>query len=99
MTMTTVKVHDFFFDTESVHFDPALEFDCVEHDDSCEIYGNDLYGSVYVHACDKEKAVIELHEDVMPFLWRQYAIEDDMFLSLNAKKLKNDLLSKVKFFG
>ena len=60
------------------------------------MYGEDLYASVFVHAPDITTAIDELRTDVLPFLWRQYALEDDARLSHGARELKADLRRRAR---
>ena len=93
-----VPVNRFSFNGESVRLNPPLEFSVVlnHRDGTWELHGNNLYASVFVSASDIAGAIDELRTDVLPFLWRQYALEDDARLSPDAKQLKADLRRRVR---
>ena len=87
-------VIDWFpFDGGIVRLAPPLTFPIAQtpQDDAWEVYGEGLYASVFVNAPSLTIAIDELRGDVLPFLWRQYALEDDSHLSQGARELKSDI--------
>ncbi len=88
-----IPFDEFPFNGEVVRLDPPLEFSVVRNDreGAWEVFGEGLYASVFVYATDVRSAIDELKTDVLPFLWRQYALKDDTRLSRRARELKADL--------
>ena len=98
IAVSPIAIQDFPLGDESIQLDPPLMLPILQNpqDSTWEACGEDLYASVFVSAPDVASAIDELRTDVLPFLWRQYALEDDASLSQRARELKADLLRRVR---
>ncbi len=90
-------VNEFLLEGRTVRLRPALTFEFRQspEDNAWEVHGHGLYESVFVHAPGLEDARKELREDVLPFLWRTFVLEEDGRLSREARNLKHDLRVRV----
>lgn len=90
-------VNEFLIEGRTVRLRPALTFEFRQspEDNAWEVHGHGLYESVFVHAPSLEDARKELREDVLPFLWRTFVLEEDDRLSREARNLKRDLRGRV----
>ena len=92
-----IRVDAFKFDKKLINLNPPLEFSaCFNREVSLwELEGVDLYASVLLSANSIVKIYQELVEEILPFLWRVYALNDDVNLSREARSLKLDLLRRT----
>lgn len=91
-----IKIDAFRFNNTWISLEPPLEFIArFNHEVSLwEVDGEDLYASVLVSANTILEMHEELREEMLPYLWRVYALDDDINLSREARNLKNDLLRR-----
>ena len=81
-----------------INLSPPLEFNAqFDRDVSLwEVDGVDLYASVLLSENTIVEIYEELLEEILPYLWRVYALNDDINLSREARNLKRDLLRRAK---
>ena len=92
-----IKADAFKFDKKLINLNPPLEFSARFNREVSlwELEGVDLYASVLLSANSIVEIYEELVEEILPFLWRVYALNDDVNLSHEAKSLKFDLLRRA----
>ncbi len=92
-----IKVDAFKFDKKLINLNPPLEFSARFNREVSlwELEGVGLYASVLLSANSIVEIYEELVEEILPFLWRVYVLNDDVNLSHEAKSLKFDLLRRA----
>ena len=92
-----IRVDAFKFDKKLINLNPPLKFSARFNREVSfwELEGVDLYASVLLSANSIVEIYQELVEEILPFLWRVYALNDDVNLSREARSLKLDLLRRT----
>ncbi len=93
------KVEKFVFEGEDKRFREPLIFRWMfsQEDSLCEIIGTKPYQDIMVYGDSLECAVRTLEQEILPYLWKNYANENDVRLSYHARLLKEDLLRRILF--
>ena len=93
-----MTIRHFYSEEKKYSIDPALNFLWTfnAQTELYEIKGSGAYEDILVFGEKLDYAAIMLEREILPLLWEDYAKENDKRLSARAKKMKADLLSKVK---
>ncbi len=91
-----IMISEFQFEGRTIRLQPAKSFPVRKQDGQLVVGGTDQFESVRIEATDRALLYEALVTDIMPFLWKVYALADDEALSERALAIKRDLLKRTR---